>query len=249
MIQRLSTGDTSLLAELHAQSSALKVLVSSTTITDIETARRSMGGHGFSAYAGLGRVYADYLPSATFEGDNYVLDQQVVRSALKALDNLNNPSAEKTESPSSQYLAVLKSGSKKPSVQDSQKAWLRSDLAVSLLQWRAALIVQDRAQSTGQLDASVEARVSRAVAEAFVANQIAGILKVLPAYMDDVSCKAVHNLYLLVSSFNWSSIALIDLCAAVVSANHSGGSASRPVLLRHLPYSSWFWSWTSIRLD
>ena len=66
MASRLSKGDTSLLAEMHATTSGLKVLVSTCGIQDIETARRSMGGHGYSAFAGLGRLYADYLPSVTY---------------------------------------------------------------------------------------------------------------------------------------------------------------------------------------
>lgn len=66
MSSRLQKGDTSLLAEMHAITSGLKVLVSSTGIQGLEVARRSMGGHGYSAFSGLGRLYADYLPSATY---------------------------------------------------------------------------------------------------------------------------------------------------------------------------------------
>lgn len=65
MSKRLATGDTSLLAEMHATTSGLKVMVSSLGVSDLEVARRSMGGHGYSAFAGLGRLYADYLPSTT----------------------------------------------------------------------------------------------------------------------------------------------------------------------------------------
>lgn len=66
MSTRLAKGDTSLLAEMHATTSALKVLVSTLTANDLEVARRSMGGHGFSAFAGLGRSYGDYLPATTY---------------------------------------------------------------------------------------------------------------------------------------------------------------------------------------
>lgn len=66
MVSRLSKGDTSLLAEMHATTSGLKVLVSTMGVQDLEVARRAMGGHGYSAFAGLGRLYADYLPSVTF---------------------------------------------------------------------------------------------------------------------------------------------------------------------------------------
>lgn len=65
MTTRLAAGDTSLLAEMHATTSGLKVLVSTTAAQDLETARRSMGGHGFSDFAGVGRLYADYVPAAT----------------------------------------------------------------------------------------------------------------------------------------------------------------------------------------
>ena len=50
---------------MHATTAGLKVLVSTSAIADLETARRSMGGHGFSAFAGVGRMYADYVPAAT----------------------------------------------------------------------------------------------------------------------------------------------------------------------------------------
>ena len=65
MMSRLSSGDTSLLAEMHATTSGLKTLVTTQTIQDLETARRCLGGHGFSEVAGIGRIYAMYLPSAT----------------------------------------------------------------------------------------------------------------------------------------------------------------------------------------
>lgn len=66
MATRLKQGDTSLLAEMHATTSGLKVYVSACGVQDLETARRSMGGHGYSAFAGVGRLYADYLPSVTY---------------------------------------------------------------------------------------------------------------------------------------------------------------------------------------
>lgn len=65
MASRLANGDASLLQELHATTSGLKVLVTTTSTQDVETARRCLGGHGYSDYAGLGRLYANYLPAAT----------------------------------------------------------------------------------------------------------------------------------------------------------------------------------------
>lgn len=65
MAERLANGDVSLLAELHATTSGLKVLSSTAVAQDLETARRCLGGHGFSESAGIGRLYGAYLPSAT----------------------------------------------------------------------------------------------------------------------------------------------------------------------------------------
>jgi len=70
MSSQLASGNTTLLAETHAVSSGLKTYVSSNVVEGIETVRRAMGGHGFLASSGVGRIYASELPSATYEGDN-----------------------------------------------------------------------------------------------------------------------------------------------------------------------------------
>ena len=62
----MDQGDMSSLAEIHAMLSGLKSLATAGTAADIETARRSMGGHGYSAFAGVGKLYADNLPSVTY---------------------------------------------------------------------------------------------------------------------------------------------------------------------------------------
>lgn len=50
----------------------------------LEVCRRAMGGHGYSSFSGVGSWYADYLPTVTWEGDNFMLTQQVARYLLKA---------------------------------------------------------------------------------------------------------------------------------------------------------------------
>ncbi|KEF52327.1 acyl-CoA oxidase [Exophiala aquamarina CBS 119918] len=72
------------LAQLHALSCALKALTSTIAGEGLETCRRACGGHGYSAFAGIGAWAADYLPTLTWEGDNYMLTQQVSRYLLKA---------------------------------------------------------------------------------------------------------------------------------------------------------------------
>ncbi|KAH8811894.1 acyl-CoA dehydrogenase/oxidase C-terminal [Xylogone sp. PMI_703] len=73
-----------LLADLHATSCGLKALGSSTAAEGLEVCRRACGGHGFSSFSGIGTWYADYLPTPTWEGDNYMLTQQVARYLLKS---------------------------------------------------------------------------------------------------------------------------------------------------------------------
>ncbi|KAJ5540498.1 hypothetical protein N7494_005574 [Penicillium frequentans] len=73
-----------LLADLHATSCGLKALASTTAGEGLEVCRRACGGHGYSSYSGIGPWYSDYLPTLTWEGDNYMLTQQVARYLLKS---------------------------------------------------------------------------------------------------------------------------------------------------------------------
>ncbi|EFY88863.1 acyl-coenzyme A oxidase [Metarhizium acridum CQMa 102] len=73
-----------ILPDLHATSCALKAFSSTVAAEGLETCRRACGGHGYSAFSGIGSWYADYLPTVTWEGDNYMLTQQVARYLLKS---------------------------------------------------------------------------------------------------------------------------------------------------------------------
>jgi acyl-CoA oxidase len=73
-----------LLADLHAISCSLKAFASTTAAEGLEVCRRACGGHGYSAFSGIGSWYADYLPTVTWEGDNYMLTQQVAQYLLKS---------------------------------------------------------------------------------------------------------------------------------------------------------------------
>lgn len=88
--QRMASGKDSakeaaqVLSDLHATSCALKAFSSYTAAEGLEVSRRTCGGHGYSAFSGIGSWYADYLPTVTWEGDNYMITQQVARYLLKA---------------------------------------------------------------------------------------------------------------------------------------------------------------------
>jgi acyl-CoA oxidase len=68
---------------LHAVPYALKAMTSTAAGEGLETCQRACGGHGYSSFAGIGSWHADYLPTLTWEGDNYLLTQQVSRYLLK----------------------------------------------------------------------------------------------------------------------------------------------------------------------
>ncbi|KAI9259492.1 acyl-CoA dehydrogenase/oxidase C-terminal [Phascolomyces articulosus] len=84
----MAKGNFGLLADLHASSSGLKSLTTTMAVSTIEDMRRACGGHGYSMFSGLGMFYQDYLPNATWEGDNYILTQQTARYLLKTYRNV-----------------------------------------------------------------------------------------------------------------------------------------------------------------
>lgn len=81
----LQTGDTSQLEDLHLQTVGAKVYSTEITGYGIEACRVACGGHGYSALSGFGRMYANSINAVTYEGDNYVVSQQVPRAILKHL--------------------------------------------------------------------------------------------------------------------------------------------------------------------
>ena len=86
-----------LLADLHATSCALKALSSTIAAQGLEDCRRACGGHGYSSFSGIGSWYADYLPTTTWEGDNYMLTQQVSRYLLKSARSVLKGNAAKNQ--------------------------------------------------------------------------------------------------------------------------------------------------------
>lgn len=157
------------------------------------------------------------------------MDQQVVRSALKSYRNLfssNLPSISSL-SPSSNYLRLLLTPS--PAINDSLSIQDFADpnTSILLLELRAALIVQDHVRNlaTGDVDASVNQRVSKAVTEAFVAVQVAEMMKGL----EDVGIKGndavvIKKVYLLVGHFilfffHSSPLFLTKFCSSLGDVN------------------------------
>lgn len=85
LLSKLSSGNTSLLAETHALTSGLKSFVTQLTIEAIEECRKCCGGHGVSRFSGLPDLFTNYIPFQIAEGDNILLAQQAARFLLKSI--------------------------------------------------------------------------------------------------------------------------------------------------------------------
>lgn len=88
--QRLQANDFSTLPEAHACTAGLKSLTTSVTADGIEECRKLCGGHGYLCSSGLPELFAVYVPSCTYEGDNVVLLLQVARFLMKTVSQLGS---------------------------------------------------------------------------------------------------------------------------------------------------------------
>ena len=143
-----------------------------------------------------------YTGPYRYEGDNFVLDQQVVRAALKSYRNLfsSKPPAVASLTPSSAYLRYLVNPPTIPA-SFSEKDLRDPATSILLLELRAALLVHEHAQNALETDASANQRVSKAVTESFVAAQVGGMINSLSS-MSVKDRIVVSKVFLLVSSHN-----------------------------------------------
>ncbi|EKG21490.1 Acyl-CoA oxidase [Macrophomina phaseolina MS6] len=124
-----------LLADLHATSCGLKSLASSTAAEGLEVCRRACGGHGYSDFSGIGKWYADYLPTVTWEGDNYMITQQVARYLLKSARSVL-----KGEKPTNDTTAILKTFLDKSDMGAAFDVLGKDEDIVAAFAWRAAFL-------------------------------------------------------------------------------------------------------------
>ncbi|CAK8678544.1 peroxisomal acyl-coenzyme A oxidase 1-like isoform X2 [Clavelina lepadiformis] len=82
---QINNSNFSRIQELHALSSGLKAFTSWVTNAGLEVCRMSCGGHGYSQASGFPRLYADFTPSCTYEGENTVLMLQSARYLVKCV--------------------------------------------------------------------------------------------------------------------------------------------------------------------
>ncbi|CAO3687623.1 unnamed protein product [Rhizopus stolonifer] len=112
--------------------------------------RRACGGHGYSLFSGLGQFYQDYLPNATWEGDNYILTQQTARYLLKTFRSVAAGKAEISEhNQTITYLAQFMECPKLQCPATKPSDFLNPELILSAFGFRAAYGI---AQTVKELD-------------------------------------------------------------------------------------------------
>ena len=78
-----------MLNELHAINGPLKAKSSWLANKIITECREACGGHGYSSYSGLGRLFHGQDINTTWEGDNNMLLQQTTKYILKIANKLS----------------------------------------------------------------------------------------------------------------------------------------------------------------
>ena len=140
----IKTGDFSQLEDFHLQTVGAKVYSTEITGHGVETCRIMCGGHGYHALSGFGRMYANAINAVTYEGDNYVVGQQVPRAILKHWRN-------KTESslPTLSYLSKLRDRESlsRPKM-ESEEDWVKPDTQRWALEERLVNLVQQHIEDT-----------------------------------------------------------------------------------------------------
>ena len=76
--------------ELHVISAIGKVKASWYGTETIGNMRHLLGGHGYSGYSKLGSMYLDQEINTSWEGDNHMLLQQVVKYLLKNVERIKS---------------------------------------------------------------------------------------------------------------------------------------------------------------
>ncbi|KIY00219.1 uncharacterized protein Z520_03904 [Fonsecaea multimorphosa CBS 102226] len=125
--------------DLHLQTVGAKIWASEHGVRDVEVARLSCGGHGNMAATGLGSLYAQLSPSRTYEGETYVLSQQIGNAVVKHWKNKSEHSINALS-----YLARLRDGGRMSQTARINRAddWFSAEVQENFLEHRAAVLAR-----------------------------------------------------------------------------------------------------------
>ncbi|CAL0331159.1 unnamed protein product [Lupinus luteus] len=191
--QRLQAGDFSTLPEAHACTAGLKSVTTSVTADGIEECRKLCGGHGYLCSSGLPELFAAYVPTCTYEGDNIVLQLQVARHLVKTISQLGS---RKKPVGTTAYLGRLEQLLQYRS--DVQKAedWLKPNVVLGAFEARAARKIVAVAQNLSKFSNPEEGfqELSADLVEAAVAHcQLIIVSKFIEKLQEDIPGKGVKQ--------------------------------------------------------
>lgn len=200
--------DASLLPEVHNLSTALKVVSTWDGTSGAEEVRKAMGGHGFSVMGGVSEIVAHSTPAQTYEGDNFVISQQISRALLKALAKIaKNPAEVSKLSSSTTYLQLLlnqKAFNSARAAAASPADWINQTVQIAALEHRAAGLVGSLAakmqKNPGKpiTDLSWDtAGVARAHAEVYFAREFWNSINALPASKEKDALATLAHIFAL----------------------------------------------------
>jgi acyl-CoA oxidase len=215
LMEQLEVNNAILLPEVHATSCALKTWSTRRSTDGIEECRKAMGGHGYSIFSGVSELFATFVPSNTYEGDNYVLSQQVARFLLKQLQLVVTGKGAGVSS-SAGYLNLLAEGTTEPFQfsENLNEQILDPDVQLKIFGMRSARLVADLGQQlqNGRAwsDLNMECwAVNLAHAEYLILSELVKKVKSLTAgeYSGLTNAlKSVSDLFCL-STLGYSSLA------------------------------------------
>ncbi|KAH7704041.1 CBN-ACOX-1 protein [Aphelenchoides avenae] len=104
VMKNISSGDASVLADLHALTSGLKSTVTYQTALGLEQCRMACGGHGYSEASGLPHLYGVSVGGCTYEGENMVMLLQLARYLMKRAGEIRAGGPKEKPSPLAEYL-------------------------------------------------------------------------------------------------------------------------------------------------
>lgn len=81
------------LKAVFVASASMKPFATWFTARAIDECRQTLGGHGYSAYAGFGKIYDDWVVQCTWEGDNTVLSINAGKGIVKYRSTLRKSSS------------------------------------------------------------------------------------------------------------------------------------------------------------
>ncbi|XP_014508908.1 peroxisomal acyl-coenzyme A oxidase 1 [Vigna radiata var. radiata] len=202
VMKRLQANDFSTLPEAHACTAGLKSLTTSVTADGIEECRKLCGGHGYLCSSGLPELFAVYIPTCTYEGDNIVLLLQVARHLIKTISKLG--SGKKPVGTTSYIGRVEQLMLYRSDVQKAED-WLKPNAVLGAFEARAAKKLVACAQNLSKFTNPEEGfqELSADLVETAVAHcQLIVVSKFIEKLQQDITGKGVkHQIQLLCSIY------------------------------------------------